>query len=116
MKTDTLSTQEKICTLEIAVKAISGKWKIPIIWQISQGLRRPSEFVRAIPNADRRVLNQHLKELERDGILHRIVFNELPPRVEYELTDMAKDLSGILWDLNDWGKHLLKRQEELKEK
>lgn len=111
MKTKQPTIEEKVCTLEIAVNAISGKWKIPIFWQLSKGKKRPSEFVKGIGKVDRRVLNQQLKEMEADGLLKREVFNELPPRVEYSLTETAKPLVDILWALNDWGKLLLDEQE-----
>lgn len=107
MKAKKPTIEEKVCTLEIAVNAISGKWKIPIFWQIIEGKKRPSEFVKGIGQVDRRVLNEQLKEMEADGLLKREVFNELPPRVEYSLTETAKPLIDILWALNDWGKLLL---------
>lgn len=112
MKIKKPEAEEKVCTLKIAVKAISGKWKIPIFWQLSQGKKRPSEFVKEIGIVDRRVLNQQLKEMEADGLLKREVFKELPPRVEYSLTEMAKPLNDILWALNDWGKVLFEEQQK----
>lgn len=112
MKIKKPEAEEKVCTLEIAVKAIHGKWKIPIFWQLSQGKKRPSEFVKEIGIVDRRVLNQQLKEMEADGLLKREVFKELPPRVEYSLTEMAKPLNDILWALNDWGKVLFEEQQK----
>ena len=74
MKIKKPEAEEKVCTLEIAVKAISGKWKIPIFWQLSQGKKRPSEFVKEIGIVNRRVLNQQLKVMEADGLLKREVF------------------------------------------
>lgn len=99
--------KEKICPLEFAVNSISGKWKIPIIWRINEGEKRPSEFLRGIAKVDRRVLNQQLKELEHSGILTKKVFNELPPRVEYTLTPIGQKLVDVLWQLNNWGELLL---------
>ncbi|WP_018108392.1 winged helix-turn-helix transcriptional regulator [Bacteroides propionicifaciens] len=99
--------QNKVCPLEFAVNAISGKWKIPIIWQMNQGNKRPSEFLRELTNLDRRVLNQQLKEMEKDGLITRKSFNEVPPRVEYTLTDRGDSLVKVLWGLNEWGKELL---------
>lgn len=101
------NTENKICPLEIAVNSISGKWKIPIVWQINEGKKRPSEFLRGIAKVDRRVLNQQLSEMVEDGILIKQSFNELPPRVEYSLTETGKQLVEILWKLNDWGKILI---------
>ncbi len=107
MKTKERTIEEKICPLEFDVNAISGKWKIPIVWRINEGEKRPSEMLRGIAKVDRRVLNQHLKELEQDGILSKKIFNELPPRVEYSLTPLGEKLVDVLWKLNDWGKLLL---------
>ncbi len=107
MKTLRLETKNKVCPLENAVNTISGKWKIPIIWQINEGKKRPSEFLRGINNVDRRVLNQHLSEMISDGLLTKKSFNELPPRVEYQLTDLGQKLVDVLWYLNDWGKLLI---------
>ncbi len=107
MSTKASTIKEKMCPLEKAVNTISGKWKIAIIWQINEGKKRPSEFLRGIKNVDRRVLNQQLSEMVKDGLLTKTSFNELPPRVEYQLTDLGKSLVKILWDLNEWGKLLV---------
>ncbi|QJB35481.1 helix-turn-helix transcriptional regulator [Chitinophaga oryzae] len=113
MKTKDRVIEEKICPLEFAVNAISGKWKIPIVWQINEGKKRPSEFLRGIGNVDRRVLNQQLKELETAGIISRESFNEVPPRVEYRLTALGKELVKVLWQLNDWGDLLLQQSAKI---
>lgn len=107
MKSDKRAITKKICPLEIAVNTISGKWKIPIIWQMNEGKKRPSEFLKGIGNVDRRVLNQQLKEMEGAGLISKKVFNELPPRVEYTLTDLGEKLVKVLWELNEWGKLLI---------
>lgn len=107
MKTKERVEENKICPLEVAVNSISGKWKIPIVWQIHEGKKRPSEFLRGIAKVDRRVLNQQLSEMVDSGILTKQSFNELPPRVEYQLTELGEKLVLILWQLNDWGKLLI---------
>ncbi|MCV9933171.1 helix-turn-helix transcriptional regulator [Flavobacterium sp. LS1R47] len=112
MKTKERSSENKICPLEVAVNSISGKWKVPIVWQINEGKKRPSEFLRGIAKVDRRVLNQQLKEMEQDGILTKVSFNELPPRVEYSLTELGEKLVTILWMLNDWGKLMIPAEED----
>ncbi|MDR3006983.1 MAG: helix-turn-helix transcriptional regulator [Sphingobacterium sp.] len=99
--------KQKICPLEFAVNAISGKWKIPIVWRINEGERRPSEMLRGIAKVDRRVLNQQLTEMVEDGILSKKSFHELPPRVEYSLTPLGESLVEVLWKLNAWGEILL---------
>lgn len=111
MKIEEKVAENKICPLEIAVNSISGKWKIPIVWQINEGKKRPSEFLRGIANVDRRVLNKQLNEMIKDGILTKESFNELPPRVEYSLTEIGEKLIEILWQLNDWGKLLIPEKE-----
>jgi len=111
MKTEERVAENKICPLEIAVNSISGKWKIPIVWQINEGKKRPSEFLKGIANVDRRVLNKQLNEMIEDGILTKESFNELPPRVEYSLTEIGEKLIEILWQLNDWGKLLIPEKE-----
>ena len=107
MKEGKRAIVDKICPLEIAVNTISGKWKIPILWQMNEGKKRPSESLRGIENVDRRVLNQQLKEMEADGLIVRKSFNELPPRVEYTLTELGNKLVKVLWELNEWGKLLI---------
>jgi len=111
MKIEERVAENKICPLEIAVNSISGKWKIPIVWQINEGKKRPSEFLRGIANVDRRVLNKQLNEIIKDGILTKESFNELPPRVEYSLSEIGEKLVAILWQLNDWGKLLIPEKE-----
>ena len=111
MQTKERKAENKICPLEIAVNSISGKWKIPIVWQINDGKKRPREFLRGIAKVDLRVLNQQLNEMVEDGILIKHSFNELPPRVEYTLTETGKQLVEILWKLNDWGKILIQENK-----
>lgn len=111
MKTKEQTIIEKVCPLEIAVNTISGKWKIPIVWRINEGEKRPSEMLRGIAKVDRRVLNKHLGEMVSDGILVKQSFNELPPRVEYSLTPLGEKLVEVLWQLNAWGNLLLERDE-----
>ena len=112
MKTKERTTENKICPLEIAVNSISGKWKIPIVWQINEGKKRPSEFLRGIANVDRRVLNQQLNEMVEDGILTKESFNELPPRVEYSLTEKGLSVMPILQSICDWSCAFYKKETD----
>lgn len=114
METKKAAIENKVCPLEFAVNAISGKWKIPIVWQINEGKKRPSEFIKGIGQVDRRVLNQQLKEMEQSGILTKTSYPELPPRVEYALTPLGEELVKVLWQLNDWGKLLLESKNKQK--
>ncbi|MGM5631265.1 helix-turn-helix domain-containing protein [Apibacter raozihei] len=114
MNKKTPAIQNKVCPLEFAVNTISGKWKIPILWQMNEGKKRPSEFLRGIMNVDRRVLNQQLKEMLEDGLIKKQNFNELPPRVEYTLTELGEELVKVLWQLNNWGKLLIEKKTIIK--
>ncbi|MDX1383077.1 MAG: helix-turn-helix domain-containing protein [Thermoanaerobaculia bacterium] len=92
--------------VEAALHAIAGKWKPPILWQLMEGTLRFGELQRRIPEITQKVLTQHLRELEADGLVHREVYPEVPPRVEYSLTDMGRSLESVLGVLCDFGKSL----------
>ena len=80
-----------------------GKWKIRLLWFISEGHRRPSELQRKIPDASRRVLNIQLKELENHELVSRIIYPVVPPKVEYSLTDFGKTLIPVIAAIGNWG-------------
>lgn len=108
MKTKLRITENKICPLEHAVNTISGKWKIPIVWHLHQGVKRPADFFLHIADMNRRVLTRQLKELEESGIIFKTIIKEKPLEVEYQLTSSGNQLVAALWNLNDWGLELLK--------
>lgn len=91
------------CGLDLVKEVVYGKWKIHLIFFIGQGNKRPSELQKKIPGATRRVLNVQLNELEAHGLISKRIFAELPPRVEYSLTDLGKSLLPILSELGKWG-------------
>lgn len=107
MKTKLRVSANKICSLEHAVNAISGKWKIPIVWHIQHGAHRPSDFFYRIADINRRVLSRQLKELEDSGIVHKTTLRPKPLEVAYDLTPLGNRLVAILWQLDGWGKELL---------
>jgi DNA-binding HxlR family transcriptional regulator len=100
------------CAVEAALDVIGGKWKILILCWLKQGTHRFGELRRRIPAVSERMLTQHLRELERDGIVHREVYPEVPPKVEYSLTPFGETLRSVLGMLNDWGEKHLKRIEQ----
>jgi DNA-binding HxlR family transcriptional regulator len=100
------------CPVEAALDVIGGKWKIVILCWLKQGTHRFGELRRQIPGISERMLTQHLRELERDGIVHRKVYPEVPPKVEYSLTPFGETLRPIMVMLNKWGETHLKRIEE----
>lgn len=108
MKTKLRVSENKICPLEHAVNTISGKWKIPIVWHLNQGVKKPADFFLHIADMNRRVLTRQLKELEDSGIIFKTIIKEKPLEVEYQLTSSGDQLVSALWKLNDWGIELLK--------
>lgn len=91
------------CGLDLVKAVIYGKWKVHLIHFIGEGNRRPSELQKKIPQASRRVLNVQLNELEAHGLIHKRIFAELPPKVEYSLTELGQSLLPAVTALGKWG-------------
>jgi DNA-binding HxlR family transcriptional regulator len=91
------------CGLDLIGEVLYGKWKIRLLWFINEGFQRPSELQRKIPGASRRVLNIQLKELEDHELVTKIIYPQVPPKVEYSLTDFGKTLIPVISVLGDWG-------------
>jgi DNA-binding HxlR family transcriptional regulator len=91
------------CGLDLIGELLYGKWKIRLLWFINEGFQRPSELQRKIPDASRRVLNIQLKELEQHELVSKIIYAQMPPKVEYSLTDFGKTLIPIISALGKWG-------------
>jgi DNA-binding HxlR family transcriptional regulator len=92
------------CPVKLTTEVIGGKWKPLILFHLEDNTRRFSELQRLIPGSTKKMLTKHLRELERDGIIRRNVFAEVPPRVEYSLTRHGQTLRPILVLMSDWGK------------
>ena len=99
------------CGLDLVREVIYGKWKIHLLYFISQGNNRPSDLQRRIPGATRRVLNVQLNEMEQHGLICKKIYAELPPKVEYTLTDLGNSVLPIVIALGNWGDE---HQEELR--
>jgi len=91
------------CPAEFAVDVIRGRWKLMILRELCGGTVRFGELRRALKGVSEKVLTQHLRELERDGILTRVAYDETPPRVEYSLTAAGEALKPIIEALHAWG-------------
>jgi DNA-binding HxlR family transcriptional regulator len=87
---------------ECALKVISGRWKVVILFYLLDGRHRLSELKRRAPDASQKMLVQQLRELEEHGIVRREVFAEVPPRVEYSLTKLGASLPPIVGALCEW--------------
>jgi DNA-binding HxlR family transcriptional regulator len=85
------------------MNVLGGKWKPLILYYLLDGTKRFGELQRLIPHATRRMVTQHLRELEDDGIVHRKVYQQVPPKVEYSLTEAGRSLEPILLMMLDWG-------------
>ncbi len=91
------------CGIRITMCVIAAKWKPCLLDLLRDGAKRPNEIHKSIPEATPRVLNQQLKELEEHGVIGKVIYPELPPRSEYFLTDVCKDILPILDVIEDWG-------------
>ncbi len=91
------------CPLEATVQLIGGKYKAIILWHLMHGTLRYSELHRKMPHATDKMLAQQLRELERDGLINRVVYPVVPPKTEYSLTEFGKSLTPILDAMCNWG-------------
>ena len=91
------------CGLDLVKEVLFGKWKIHLLYFISQGIKRPGELQRKIPGAARRVLNVQLNQLEGHGLISKKIYAELPPKVEYELSELGRSVLPIITALGQWG-------------
>ncbi|MFD5871941.1 winged helix-turn-helix transcriptional regulator [Streptomyces sp. NPDC060322] len=100
-----------ICGIDAALDVVSGKWKGLILWELdAHRVRRFSELRRGLPGVSEKMLTQHLREMEADGLVHRTVHAEVPPRVEYSLTEHGRTLNSALGPLGVWGTERMRRE------
>lgn len=99
-----------ICGIDAALDVVSGKWKGLVLWELSaHGIRRFAELRRALPGVSEKMLTQHLRQLEEDGLITRTVHAEVPPKVEYSLTASGAALNEALRPLGAWGLERIRR-------
>ncbi|MFD7990682.1 winged helix-turn-helix transcriptional regulator [Streptomyces mexicanus] len=99
-----------ICGIDAALDVVSGKWKGLVLWELHiHGVRRFAELRRALPGVSEKMLTQHLRQMEEDGLVHRRVYAEVPPRVEYSLTESGAALNEALRPLGEWGRERIRR-------
>jgi DNA-binding HxlR family transcriptional regulator len=92
------------CGMAYTLDLIGGRWKPAILWSLlNNGKLRYSELKKSIPDVSERILVLQLRELEKDGLISRLVYAEVPPRVEYELTSDGASLQPMLQIISDWG-------------
>lgn len=91
------------CPVETTLTLISDKWKVLILRDLLSGTKRFGELKRSIGSVTQKVLTAQLREMEADGLLVRTVYAEVPPRVEYTLTELGHSLKPVLDSMRDWG-------------
>ncbi len=101
------------CSVEVTLKVIGGRWKVLILRELFKGIKRFCELHRALNGITQKMLTQQLREMEQDGIIHRKVYPQVPPKVEYSLTPLGESLKTILDAMHEWG---LKHSEREKVK
>jgi DNA-binding HxlR family transcriptional regulator len=95
--------------VQTTLKVLGGKWKILILWHLKDRARRFSELKRLMPEITEKMLIQQLRELEKDEIVNRNVYSDVPPKVEYSFTDYGRSLEPVLSALCNWGEEHFKR-------
>ncbi len=89
--------------IEATLSLMGNKWQVLIVRDLLPGTKRFGELQRAIGGISQKVLTSHLRDMEANGLIHREVYAEVPPRVEYSLTDLGRSLAPVLESMADWG-------------
>lgn len=103
------------CGVAETVKIIGRKWTLLILKHLFTGTKRFNELQRLLPGISPRTLSQRLQQMEADGIIHKEVFAEVPPHVEYSLTKKGQTLSLIIRDMREWGEKAKAREANVQE-
>ncbi len=98
------------CPVETTLAVIGGRWKVLIIRELFPGVKRFGELHRALQGITQKMLTQQLREMEQDGLVHRQVYLQVPPKVEYSLTPLGETLKPILNSMHEWGIEFLESQ------
>jgi DNA-binding HxlR family transcriptional regulator len=91
------------CAVETTLNVIGGRWKVLIIRELMDGVKRFGELQRSLHGITQKMLTQQLREMEDDGIVHREIYPQIPPKVEYSLTPLGESLQPILQAMHEWG-------------
>ncbi|WP_437191728.1 winged helix-turn-helix transcriptional regulator [Planctomicrobium sp. SH527] len=98
------------CFVETTLAAIGGRWKVLVIFHLLKGKQRFGELTRLLGGISARTLTRQLRELEKSGVIDRFVYQEIPPKVEYSLTPLGRQLEPVLQAMHEWGAQLEKVQ------
>lgn len=105
----TYNNKKYNCPMELAMELIGGKWKVLILWHLSFGVLRFSELKRKFPDITQKMLTQQLRDLEFNGLVDRNVYPQVPPKVEYSLTEIGSSLVPVLQEMNQWGTNFVNK-------
>jgi DNA-binding HxlR family transcriptional regulator len=111
-----LKGKEYHCAMDVTMDFIGGKWKTVVLWYLRKEKKRFSELRKLIPNITEKMLSLQLKDLENDGLVKRKVYPEVPPKVEYYLTDFGKTLIPMLEEIAKWGRTLAESKGKMVDK
>lgn len=94
---------DQLCGMAVAIDVVGGKWKLHLMWVLAEGPQRFGRIRQMLDGVSEKVLAENLRRLEAAGIVHRELYPEVPPRVEYSLTPLGRDLNEALAPLEEWG-------------
>ena len=96
------NNKKYVCLLDFAMDFIRGKWKALLLCNLYGGPKRFLELQRLVEDISQKILNENLKELERDGLIDKVIYAEIPPKVEYHLTDKGHEITKLIKELEAW--------------
>ncbi|WP_099156924.1 winged helix-turn-helix transcriptional regulator [Virgibacillus ndiopensis] len=113
-----MKIEPELCRVEDALGILVGKWKpIILLNLLKEGTQRFSELKRSMPGITQKMLTKQLRELEDEDIVERVVYPQVPPKVEYSISEYGKSLEPILAAMHEWGtKHTLHKRQKLEQK
>src|SRR4028119_2312259 len=110
MEAKAADTERPTCPVERTLEVIGGRWKVLILRELFSGVKRFGQLHRALHGITQKMLTQQLREMEEDGIVHREVYLQVPPKVEYSLTPLGESLKPILDSMHQWGTKFLSQK------
>jgi DNA-binding HxlR family transcriptional regulator len=108
--------KEYHCAMDVTMDYIGGKWKTVVLWYLRKDKKRFGELRKQIPNITEKMLSLQLKDLENDGLIKRKIYPQVPPKVEYYLTDFGKTLIPMLEEIAKWGRALAESKGKMVDK
>lgn len=104
------------CFVHLTLEVIGGKWKPVILWYLESNILRFNQLRKLIPGITQKMLTQQLREMEADGLIKRRIYPEIPPRVEYSITEYGMTLKPVLKSMSRWGEEHQKRNAHIAHK